>query len=76
MEFLKTMRIKKEMTRAACDGRVYHLWCHPHNFGSNVEQSLSGFEEILKHFEYLHRKYAFLSLSMEECAELPDKLGG
>ena len=74
LEPLKTIRIKSEMTHAAKSKKVYHLWFHPHNFGSDVDKSFKSFEKILKHYQYLHERYGFQSLSMEECADLVRKM--
>jgi len=66
---MKIARIKSEMERAAKAGEVYHLWWHPHNFGSYPEQSLAGLDEILNHFDYCRKQYAMTSLSMGEMAD-------
>lgn len=39
LEGFKVNRIKKAMTCAAKNGEAYHLWWHPHNFGSNMEKT-------------------------------------
>lgn len=64
LDGLKIRRIKREMTFAAKNNRVYHLWWHPHNFGINQEQNLNMLEQILRHYSYLHDKYGMDSLSM------------
>ncbi len=61
---LRLNRIKKEMTRAAMQKKIYHLWWHPHNFGSNPEEALRELTELLQHFQYLRHKYKFKSHSM------------
>jgi hypothetical protein len=66
--FLK--RIKEEMTYAAVNNEVYHLWWHPHNFGNNVNESISFLESILKHYNHLNSKYNFESATMNELANL------
>lgn len=70
LESFKLGRIKKEMTRAAEKGELYHLWWHPHNFGINLEQNIANLNELLKHFGYLQNKYGFTNLTMEEAASL------
>lgn len=69
-EPLRLKRIKNEMTKAAKNGEIYHLWWHPHNFGSKMDKNFSFLNEILKHFEYLRSKYGMKSLNMAEIAEL------
>jgi len=66
---LKLDRIKKEMTSAAKNSEIYHLWWHPHNFGDQPEESMKDLSEIIKHFEFLRAKYNFQSLNMKELGE-------
>jgi Polysaccharide deacetylase len=66
----KISRIKKEMTVAAELGEVYHLWWHPHNFGSYPKQSLEGLNQLLEHFDQLRGKFGMQSLSMNAIAQL------
>lgn len=66
---LKLDRIKKEMTSAAKNSEIYHLWWHPHNFGDQPEKSMNDLSEIIKHFEFLRSKYNFQSLNMKELGE-------
>ncbi len=69
LEGLKIRRIKRSMTKAAQQHKLYHLWWHPHNFGSHLSQNLAILEEILKHFQHLQKTYGFQSLNMEEISE-------
>ncbi len=64
LENLKIRRIKKSMTHAAKNGKVYHLWWHPHNFGYKTEEMFKQLEEILKHYKTLHEEFGFKSCSM------------
>jgi hypothetical protein len=66
----KIKRIKGEMTRAAENGEVYHLWWHPHNFGAYPKESMEGLINILEHFRYLHNKLGMQSCNMGELADL------
>lgn len=70
-ERLKVNRIKKGMTAAAKEGKVFHLWWHPHNFGINTQKNLASLNDILTHYQHLHKRYHFASLTM---ADLADKL--
>lgn len=65
----KVKRILNEMTHAAQEGRVYHLWWHPHNFSVNSQQSFSELEQIIKHFNHLKKLHGFESQTMGEIAE-------
>ena len=66
---LKMKRIKSEMTAAAKRNEIYHLWWHPHNFGSHPTESLKDLISITNHFCKLRKKYSFQSLNMEELRE-------
>ncbi|MFN2458530.1 MAG: hypothetical protein ABR502_10040 [Chitinophagaceae bacterium] len=70
LEKLRLKRIKNEMTFAAKQKRLYHLWWHPHNFGAHMQQNLSNLEDIIKHFTQLQNKYNFQSLNMGEVCDL------
>ena len=70
-EQLKINRIKRSMTIAAKEGKVFHLWWHPHNFGTHTQQNLASLNNILAHYQHLHERYHFESLTM---AGLADKL--
>jgi peptidoglycan/xylan/chitin deacetylase (PgdA/CDA1 family) len=71
IEKLKIGRIKKGMSLAARQGKVYHLWWHPHNFGTYMDENFRSLTEILSHYSFLKERYHFESLSM---AALADKL--
>jgi peptidoglycan/xylan/chitin deacetylase (PgdA/CDA1 family) len=62
----KVQRIKNEMSRAAKNGEVYHLWWHPHNFGNYPEQSLKALEKILRHYSECRSKWNMQSMNMGE----------
>ncbi len=63
-------RIKSEMTHAAINNEVYHLWWHPHNFGNNINKSISFLESILEHYIHLNNQYKFESITMNGLANL------
>jgi hypothetical protein len=65
----KIDRIKSEMTRAAKQQELYHLWWHPHNFGGYPEQSLKGLKQILQHYQHCMQKYGMSSLNMGEVTD-------
>lgn len=56
--------IKRGMTAAARDGKGYHLWWHPHNFGTNLEANLDGLSQIIMHFAMLHDQFGMQSIAM------------
>ena len=63
---LKLKRIKSEMTAAAKNNEIYHLWWHPHNFGNNPEENIDDLKELLQHYKKCNLKYKFDSLNMAE----------
>ena len=58
--------IKRGMTTAARDGKGYHLWWHPHNFGQNLEANLEGLSQIIRHFMEVRDRYGMSSLAMKD----------
>ncbi len=73
LEPLRIRRIKSAMKHAAIHNEVFHLWWHPHNFGSNLEENIDCLQEICAEFEELRRRYGFYSLNMAELTEEIDK---
>ena len=68
-EFIDQIRlniIKNNMNRSVKKGCGYHLWWHPHNFGTNLKRNLSLLEEILVHFKFLQDKYGMESINMAD----------
>lgn len=66
----KLKRVKNEMTIAAQEGKVYHLWWHPHNFGDYPDKSLEELKEILLHFNTLRMRYGMISRNMKNVWEI------
>lgn len=69
LESLKLRRIKKSMTYAAKNNKLYHLWWHPHNFGTNIDENFKNLEIILAHYKILSKKYGFTAESMEQITD-------
>jgi hypothetical protein len=69
-EKFRLARITNEMTFAAKNKRLYHLWWHPHNFGANLEKNLDNLELVLKHYAKLNRRYEFASMNMIEICSM------
>lgn len=67
-ERLKIKRILSDITYAAKNGQVYHLWWHPHNFGQNSDKNLENLEIILKHFRKMKNQNEMQSINMGEAA--------
>jgi len=71
--WLRLRRIKSEMTNAAKNGLIYHLWWHPHNLSDDLHGNSIYLEKILDHFHTLKNKYGFDSANMHELSELVRK---
>lgn len=65
---LHLRQIEKQMSRAARDGKMFHLWWHPHNFGVNIDENLAGLDRLLTHFNRLNRTHGMQSLTMAEAS--------
>ncbi|HIB66525.1 MAG TPA: hypothetical protein EYO33_15775 [Phycisphaerales bacterium] len=65
-EPLKIKRIQDSLTIAARRREGYHLWWHPHNFGSHLEENLANLETILATFDQLRNSYGMISRNMLE----------
>ena len=68
---LRLRRIRAEMTRAAQQGADYHLWWHPHNFGSYTEENIELLDAIIAHYQELRGRYGMASMTMTEAAVRP-----
>lgn len=70
LEWLRIMRIKREIKAAAKKKKIYHLWWHPHNFGKNLEKNFQILNNILNYYLLLSQKYNMQSLNMAELLHL------
>ena len=70
LERFKINRILKEMTHAAINNQLYHLWWHPHNFGVDIEKNMMNLGKIIQHYEHLKNQYNMSSLNMKELHQL------
>ncbi len=68
LEGVRSRRILNEMSAAAAQGHDYHLWWHPHNFGTNLTENMAALRTILAHFRVLRETFGMESASMEDCA--------
>ena len=66
LNYLMLRRIKDEMSFAAKNNSVYHLWWHPHNFGKNLNENLNNLESILTTYSALKEKYDMRSVCMAD----------
>lgn len=64
LDSLHLNRVRRGMQEAAIAGGVFHLWWHPHNFGTNIQRNLDNLESLLQFYVLLADKYGMSSLSM------------
>ena len=68
LDRLRVRRITSAMETAARAGRTYHLWWHPHNFGSCTAQNLEILRIVLRTYQTLSDRYGMESQTMAEAA--------
>ena len=66
LELMKIDRILSEMTYAAKEGLIYHIWFHPHNFGKDLNENMQMLRKILDHYAGLKKTYGMESLNMAD----------
>ncbi len=59
-------RIQSEMSKAAKNNEIYHLWWHPHNFGNNSTENIANLKDLLEHYKQCNLKYKFDSFNMAD----------
>jgi peptidoglycan/xylan/chitin deacetylase (PgdA/CDA1 family) len=65
-------RITNAMADAAATKRLFHLWWHPHNFGSDTQRNVEFLCRILEHYKRLRCRYGMVSLNMGELSLLSE----
>ena len=68
LEEIRIRRITRAMRDAARGGRDFHLWWHPHNFGSYTGQNLAALGAILQEYRALRESHGWPSRNMAEAA--------
>lgn len=76
LNYLKLRRLKTEMTKAAQEGEIYHLWWHPHNHGRNLVESLKELKDLLHHFNQLRDRYGMISKNMRSIEKMVGSVKG
>lgn len=59
-------RIKSELEQACANGRSYHLWWHPHNFGKYPRENLGILEDLLIFIQRFVDSDRLRSISMND----------
>lgn len=53
LDVMKLLRITRSMDSACQRGTVFHLWWHPHNFGTHLAENMRFLNAILDHYAKL-----------------------
>ena len=69
LEKVRIRRLRRALQRAADERKIVHLWWHPHNYGSHLEENLGALEEVLTEFSALQRSSGMQTLTMGEVAQ-------
>jgi hypothetical protein len=69
LEPLRLRRIEGALLHAAREGEIFHLWWHPHNFGTYLEENMAILRRILECYRRCSDSHGMRSLTMEEVAE-------
>jgi len=73
LEPIRIHRIKRAMRDAAGRGRDFHLWWHPHNFGSNSQENLATLDAVLAEHRFLRDRFGWPSRNMSEAARAAEE---
>jgi peptidoglycan/xylan/chitin deacetylase (PgdA/CDA1 family) len=69
LEPLRRERITRALTHAARRGEIFHLWWHPHNFGTRLEDNLAFLRAIFEAYSGLRSQYGMQSMTMGQVAD-------
>ena len=72
LEHRRLRRIKDSMTYAAKHNEIFHLWWHPHNFGTHRKENMSNLHDLIAHYNILKETYGMRSRNMREIASAID----
>lgn len=70
LETARFTRIRESIRHAAQRREIFHLWCHPHDFGCDTEENLDFLHRVLDEVNRCRRTYGMLSLTMAEVDRL------
>ncbi|GAB3665033.1 polysaccharide deacetylase family protein [Echinicola sediminis] len=70
LDRVRMKRVIQEMTYAANNNLIYHLWWHPHNFGNHPEENMKDLLIVLQAFEKLRNEKGMQSVNMGQLAEM------
>jgi peptidoglycan/xylan/chitin deacetylase (PgdA/CDA1 family) len=68
LDFVRLRRVQGGLQRAAERGEIFHLWWHPHNFGTHLDENLDFLRRVLDRFAALRHTHGMQSLTMAQTA--------
>ena len=68
-------RISKSLEFAADNAQIFHLWWHPHNFGTSLDTNINFLRRILDRYCELRGEHGIESLTMIETAQRAATVG-
>ena len=72
LESLRLIRLKRAMGEAALRDRDFHLWWHPHNFGTYTRENLAVLGDVLGEYRGLRERHGWASRTMGGVARAAD----
>jgi peptidoglycan/xylan/chitin deacetylase (PgdA/CDA1 family) len=70
LDGLRLHRVTRGLRDAARRGEIYHLWWHPHNFGTHLDENLAFLRRVLEVYAGLRATHGLQSLTMAQTASL------
>jgi peptidoglycan/xylan/chitin deacetylase (PgdA/CDA1 family) len=70
LDGLRLRRVLGGLRHAAERGEIFHLWWHPHNFGTHLDENLDFLRRVLDGFAELRQTHGMQSLTMAQAASL------
>ncbi len=67
---IDSFKIKREMTQAAKEGKIYHLAIRDFEFSNPLKRNLKQLKGLLSHYETLKKQYQWQNASLGEVADL------
>lgn len=74
-EPMRSRRILAAMRAGARTDAIFHLWLHPHNFGTDLEENLAVLNAIVEEYGRLRDSFGWPSLGMAEVAQRMSGVG-
>jgi peptidoglycan/xylan/chitin deacetylase (PgdA/CDA1 family) len=65
----RAARLVGAARHAAKRGEIFHLWWHPHNFGTHLDENIAFLRKVLEGFRVLRDSQGMRSVTMAEVAD-------